>query len=168
RGTLEEGHPGDLSGTYLAGVYDAHDSPVVDLVNAPDWLSFAVFVDGTRLDVRNAAVLDHERTLDLRTGLLYRRTVFEDADGRRTRLETLRCASLADRRTCALRVEITPVNHEADITVESHLDRTERTVVGDVAYLEMRTIASGITLGYAATTLPSVEPTWSGFTAEDE
>ena len=27
RGTLEEGHPGDLSGTYLAGVYDAHDSP---------------------------------------------------------------------------------------------------------------------------------------------
>ena len=47
-GTLEEGHPGDLSGTYLAGVYDAHDSPVVDLVNAPDWLSFAVFVDGTR------------------------------------------------------------------------------------------------------------------------
>ena len=93
RGTLEEGHPGDLSGTYLAGVYDAHDSPVVDLVNAPDWLSFAVFVDGTRLDVRNAAVLDHERTLDLRTGLLYRRTVFEHDDGRRTRLETLRCAS---------------------------------------------------------------------------
>ena len=76
RGTLEEGHAGDLSGTYLAGVYDAHDTPVVDLVNAPDWLSFAVYVDGARLDVRNAAVLDHERTLDLRTGLLYRRTVF--------------------------------------------------------------------------------------------
>ena len=202
RGTLEEGHTGDLSGTYLAGVYDAHDSPVVDLVNAPDWLSFAVYVDGTRLDVRNAAVLDHERTLDLRTGLLYRRTVFEDADGRRTRLETLRCASMADRRTCALRVEITPVNHEGEITVESaldgrrrnlerlpvypagttfpletrwekwaltrHLDRTERAAVGDVAYLEMRTIASGITLGYAATTLPSVDRTWSGFTAEDE
>jgi hypothetical protein len=32
----------------------------------------------------------------------------------------------------------------------------------------MRTIASGITLGYAATTLPSVDPTWSGFLAEDE
>jgi kojibiose phosphorylase len=206
RGTLEEGHPGDLSGTYLAGVYDAHDSPVVDLVNAPDWLSFAVYVDGTRLDVRNAAVLDHERTLDLRTGLLYRRTVFEHGDGRRTRLETLRCASLADRRTCALRVEITPVNHEGEITVESaldgrrrnlerlpvyppgtafpletrwekwaltrHLDRTERGADGGddggVAYLEMRTIASGITLGYAATTLPSVEPLRSGFTVEDE
>ena len=201
RGTLEEGHPGDLSGTYLAGVYDSHDSPVIDLVNAPDWLSLAVYVDGARLDVRNASVLDHERTLDLRTGLLYRRTVFEDADGRRTRLETLRCASVADRRTCALRVEITPENHDGEITVESaldgrrrnlerlpvypaghvfpvdarwekwartrHLARTARAADGDVMYLETRTIASGITLGYAATTVPSVAPTRSGFRLED-
>ena len=86
-----------------------------------------------------------------------------------------RCAAprVADRRICALRVEITPVNHEGEITVESavdggrrnlerlpvypagttfpletrwekwaltrHLDRTERAVDGDVAYLEMRT-----------------------------
>ena len=202
RGTLEEGHPGELSGTYLAGVYDSHDSPVIDLVNAPDWLSFAVYVEGTRLDVGNATVLDHERTLDLRTGLLYRRTVFEDADGRRTRLETLRCASIADRHRCALRVEITPENHDGEITVESaldgrrrnlerlpvypaghvfpvesrwekwaltrHLERTERAADGDVAYLEMRTLASGITLGYAATTIASVEPTRSGWTLEDE
>lgn len=202
RGTLEEGHPGHLSGTFLAGVYDAHDTPVIDLVNAPDWLSFAVYVDGSRLDVRNAAVVDHERTLDLRTGLLYRRTVFEDADGRRTRFETLRCASLVDRHTVALRVAITPENHDGEITVESaldgrrrnlerlpvyppghvfpvetrwekwaltrHLERTERAADGDVIYLEMRTIASGITLGYAATTVPSVTPTRSGFRLEDE
>jgi len=202
RGTLEEGHTGELSGTYLAGVYDSHDSPVIDLVNAPDWLSLAVYVAGTRLDVANAAVLDHERTLDLRTGLLYRRTVFEDADGRRTRLETLRCASIADRHRCALRVEITPENHDGEITVDSaldgrrrnlerlpvypadhvfpvesrwekwaltrHLERTERAADGDVAYLEMRTLASGITLGYAATTIASVEPTRSGWTLEDE
>ena len=126
----------------------------------------------------------------------------EDADGRRTRLETLRCASVADRRTCALRVEITAENHEGEITIESaldgrrrnlerlpvyptghvfpvesrwekwaltrHLERTARAADGDVMYLEMRTIASGVTLGYAATTLPSVAPTRSGFTLEDE
>jgi kojibiose phosphorylase len=71
RGTLEEGHPGDLSGTYLNGVYDDHDSPVIDLVNAPDWLGFAVHVDGTRLDVRNCTVLEHERTLHLQTGSVH-------------------------------------------------------------------------------------------------
>ena len=38
RGLPGGGPPGALSGTYLAGVYDAHDSPVIDLVNLPDWL----------------------------------------------------------------------------------------------------------------------------------
>ncbi len=202
RGTLEEGHPGDLSGTYLNGVYDDHDSPVIDLVNVPDWLAFAVHVDGVRLDVRNCSVLDHERTLDLRTGLLYRRTVFASADGRRTRLETLRCASAADRHTCALRVEITPENHDGEIAVVSavdgrrrnlerlpvypegtrfpletrwekwaltrHLDRTVREAHDDVGYLEMRTISSGITIGYAAATTSSLAPVGSAFTLDDE
>ncbi len=202
RGTLEEGHDGDLSGTYLNGVYDDHDSPVIDLVNAPDWLGFAVYVDGSRLDVDNCAVLEHERTLDLHTGLLYRRTVFIDEAGRRTRLETLRCASMADRRTCALRIAITPENHDAAVAVVSaldgrrrnlerlpvyppdarfplktrwekwaltrHLERTAREAVDDVAYLEMRTIGSGITLGYAATTTPSIAPVRSEFRVDDE
>ncbi|WP_256465245.1 hypothetical protein [Tsukamurella sp. PLM1] len=48
RGSLSEGHLGAVSGTYLAGVYDAHDSQVIDLVNAPDWLDTEVFVDGRR------------------------------------------------------------------------------------------------------------------------
>lgn len=126
RGTLEEGHQGQLSGTYLNGVYDSHDSPVIDLVNAPDWLSFAVLVGGIRLDVQSCRVLAHERAIDLRHGQLWRRTIFEDAQGRRTRLETLRFASLQDRRLCALRVEITPENHRSLITVESGLDGRRR------------------------------------------
>ena len=106
RGSLEEGHRGQLSGTFLNGVYDGHDVPVIDLVNAPDWLDTAVFAGGVRLDVDTCSVVAHHRTLDLRDGLLRRATVFEDGDGRRTRLETVRCASMADRRVCALRVEI--------------------------------------------------------------
>ena len=185
RGTLEEGHLGDLSGTFLSGVYDAHDVPVIDLVNAPDWLSLAVFVDGVRLDV--ADVHGASTTSAPSTcahGLLYRRTVFDDADGRRTRLETLRCASFADRRLCALRVEITPVEpRRARSACESALDGRRRNLErlpvypegtrfpletrwekwaltshlssgpsaeqADVVYLEMRTIDSGITSGYA-------------------
>ncbi len=202
RATLEEGQPGELSGTYLAGVYDEHDSPVIDLVNAPDWLPVAVSVDGSRLDVRNATVVEHARTLDLRTGLLHRRTVFADAAGRRTRIETLRCASLHDRHTCALRVEVTPEDHDGEIEIESaldgrrrnlerlpvypdgtrfpletrwekwaltrHLERTGREADGDVAYLQMRTLASDVTLGYAAATEASLPPSASGFALADE
>jgi len=59
RGSLEEGHLGQLSGTFLAGVYDGHDVPVIDLVNAPDWLDTAVFVNGVRLDVDTCTVVSH-------------------------------------------------------------------------------------------------------------
>ena len=61
RGSLEEGHLGQLSGTFLAGVYDGHDVPVIDLVNAPDWVDTTVFVDGVRLDVDTCTVVAHHR-----------------------------------------------------------------------------------------------------------
>lgn len=126
RGALEEGGPGALSGIYIAGVYDAHDSPVVDLVNAPDWLDTVVRVDGLRLDVASAEVVEHERVLDLRTGVLHRTTVFADRDGARTRLRTARLASMADRDLCALWVEVTPLDRDAEIVVETGIDAHRR------------------------------------------
>ena len=186
RASLEEGHLGQLPGTFLNGVYDRSGVPVINLVNAPDWVDTAVFVDGLRLDVDTCTVLAHHRELDLRDGTLARTTVFEDAQGRRTRLQTLRCASMADRRVCALRVEVTPENHSSVIVIETgidgdrrnldrlplyaegtvfppevrwekwararHLQESGRADDGDALYLEMRTIDSGVALGYAAAT----------------
>ncbi|ANY09295.1 glycoside hydrolase family 65 protein [Pseudonocardia sp. HH130630-07] len=126
RGALEEGHLGALSGTYLAGVYDAHDSPVVDLVNAPDWLDTLVRVDGMRLDVDSSEIVEHERVLDLRTGVLHRSTVFADPAGRRTRLRTSRTASMADRDLCLLQIEVTPLDHDAEIVIETGVDGRRR------------------------------------------
>jgi len=134
RGSLEEGHRGELSGTYLAGVYDSHDAPVIDLVNAPDWLWLTVSIDGIRLDVHSCKLLEHERALDLSHGLLWRRTTFEDPQGRRTRVETLRFASMARRSLCGLRVEITPENHNAPINVISGLNGHRRNLERLPAY----------------------------------
>lgn len=121
RGVLEEGRPGDRSGVFVNGVYDHHDAQVVDLVNVPDWLDLAVHVDGTRLDLQTCSVVEHERSLDFRGGILHRRTVFEDDRGRRTTLRTIRFASLVDRDLCGLRVEIT-TDADASLTVESGID----------------------------------------------
>jgi kojibiose phosphorylase len=192
RGTLEEGWVGERSGTFLSGVYDSHDATVIDLVNAPDWLPLAVLVDGVRLDVQTCEAVEHERALDIRHGVLWRRTVFEDRQGRRTRIESLRFASFADRQLCAMRLEVTPENHSSTITVESgivgrrrNLDRLpfypEGTVFDpevrwekwawsnhlrpvttdaarDAVYLEARTIASGVGLGYGASLDSAAEP----------
>jgi kojibiose phosphorylase len=192
RGSLEEGHVGEVSGTFLSGVYDGYRVPVIDLVNAPDWLSFVVTVDGTRLDVQSCSVVEHERILDFRHGVLHRRTVFQDAEGRRTRLDTVRFASFADRRLCGLRVEVTPLDHDAQLTVTSalvgrrrnlerlpvypegtafepevrwekwarakHLVEVGKTEEDGAVYLEMRTIETGISLGYGAVLQASQQP----------
>ncbi len=124
RGSLEEGHEGALPGTFLRGVFDHHDSAVIDLVRAPDWLSTSVVVNGTRLDVDSATVVEHHRVLDMRDGTLARTTVFEDSDGRRTRIETIRLASRADEHLCCLQVRITALNHTAIAEVHSGIDGT--------------------------------------------
>jgi len=122
RGCLEEGHEGALPGTFLRGVFDHHDSAVIDLVKTPDWVALAVVVNGVELGVTSASVVRHRRVLDMRDGTLSRETVFEDSQGRRTRVETIRFASSADQHLCCLRARITPENHSASITVRSGVD----------------------------------------------
>ncbi|MBS1692214.1 MAG: glycoside hydrolase family 65 protein [Actinobacteria bacterium] len=134
RGALEEGHPGEWSGTYLNGVFDSHDSPVTDLVNAPDWLWLEVFAGGVRLDVGTCTVVEHQRALDMARGLLWRRTTFEDQSGRITQLETLRFVSLAERSLCGLRIEVTPLNHGAAIQVVSGINGHRRNLERLPAY----------------------------------
>jgi kojibiose phosphorylase len=122
RGSLEEGHKGELSGTYLAGVYDHHDSTVTDQVNAPTWLPLKVWVEGELLDVQTCKIVEHKRVLDMQTGFLHRDTLFEDNKGRRTRITSVRFASFADQHICGIRLSVTPENHSSPITVESALD----------------------------------------------
>jgi kojibiose phosphorylase len=122
RGSLEEGHKGELSGTYLSGVYDQHDSTVIDQVNAPTWLPLMVRVGGALLNTQTCKVVEHRRVLDLQTGLLHRDTLFEESSGHRTRIASVRFASFADQHICGIRLTVTPENHSSVITVESALD----------------------------------------------
>jgi kojibiose phosphorylase len=124
RSSLQESHEGSLPGTFLRGVFDHHDSAVIDLVKAPDWLTLAVAVNGIRLDATSVSVVRHRRILDMREGAVFRDTVFEDCEGRRTRLETVHFASRADQHLCCLQARITPENHTASVTVRSGIDGT--------------------------------------------
>ncbi len=142
RGTLAEGHVGAVSGTYLAGVFDAHDSQVTDLVNAPDWLDTEVHVDGHRLDPDSSRIEEHRRTLDLRTGVLDRETVFVLPTGRRIRLTERRFASMADRDACHLRITITPLDGPAVVTITTGIDAHRRNMEMLPAY------ADGTVFGY--------------------
>ncbi len=193
RAALEEGHRGALSGVFVSGVYDGHDSIVTDLVNAPDWVDTAVFIDGSRLDADTCQVVSHERVLDLSQGVLWRSTIFEDAQGRQTRIESLRASSMASRDVSLLRLEVTPLNHAGTVLISSGIDgersnlealpvyppdRTfspeerwakwarsrhlepQGTNVSDDGLLQLTTwtIGTEVTLGFAAATTVSPQP----------
>ena len=122
RGSLEEGIKGDCPGVYLAGVFDHHDSTVIDLVNAPNWLPLAIWVEGVRLDAQNCKLLESRRVLDMQKGVLYRLARFEDAKGRITRYESLRYASFSSWHLCGIHAQLTAENYDGEIAVESAID----------------------------------------------
>ena len=134
RASLEEGSSGDLSGTYLAGVYDDHDCIVIDQVNAPSWLPLVVRVDGQRVDGQSCTVIEHSRVLDLKTGLLHRDTLFEDDAGRRTRIKTTRLASMADQHICGIKAQVTLENHASRLSVCAAIDGDRRNLEAMPAY----------------------------------
>ena len=122
RGALEEGIKGELSATYLAGVFDHHDSTVIELVNAPNWLPLRIWINGQRLNPQSCKVLEYRRILDFKKGLLYRFTRFKDSQGRQTRYESIRFASFNNQHLCGIKALITPENYSGSITVESIID----------------------------------------------
>ena len=81
RGAFEEGYPGARPTTLIHGIFD--DAPIVhtELANAPDWLMFTLLVNGERFGMDRGEVLDYERTLDLRRGLLTRKVRWRSPDG---------------------------------------------------------------------------------------
>ncbi len=126
RGSLEEGFRGGLPATYLSGIYDHHDSTVVDLVSCPDWLPIKIYIEGVLLNMNSCKVIEYHRKLDLRQGVLYRSTVFEDDEGRITRYKSIRFTDFSQQNLAAIRIQITPENYSGQIKVESSLNGNRR------------------------------------------
>ncbi|MDG4647830.1 glycosyl hydrolase family 65 protein [Roseibacterium sp. SDUM158017] len=117
-------------GTYLAGGYDRLVSEVggqsienEDLVNLPNWLPLAMRIgDGPWLRPDAVQYLDYRQDLDLMGCVLTRSLRFRDEDGRVTRWDERRIASMRDPHLCALAVTITPENWSGAMHVRAGLD----------------------------------------------
>ena len=104
RGVLEEMPAGSSAGTYIAGLYDNTGAMVTELVNAPNPIDFRIVVEGEKLDIGRMNIDQTERVLDLKKGILVRRTVFSDTRKRRFLYESLRFFSLRDMHIGAMQV----------------------------------------------------------------
>ena len=109
RANLDEGEPFGLPGTYLNSFYELRPLPHAEaaygepesgqtIVNVTDGKIIRLLVDDEPLDVRYGTLIAHERTLDLRDGVL-RRTFDWRSPAAPSRRSSMR--SSRSRLTCA-------------------------------------------------------------------
>lgn len=136
RGTLDEGEPHGLPGTYLNGVYESRPLPYAEagygfpeagqtVVNVTNGKLIRLLVDDEPFDLRYGELLFHRRVLDMRAGTLTREAGWRSPTGQAVRLRSERLVSLVQRPVAAILWEIEAMDAPARIVVQSELVANE-------------------------------------------
>lgn len=132
RGTLEEGEPRAVPGTYVSGFFEERPLPHAEagygfpesgqsVVNVTDGKLIRLLVDDAPFDMRYGTVISHERTLDLRAGLLDRQTEWTSASGSAVRVSSQRLVSFTQRALAAISYEVQALDRDLYVCVQSDL-----------------------------------------------
>jgi kojibiose phosphorylase len=132
RGVLEEIPPDASAGTHIAGVYDRIGSQVDELVNLPNPVNFKFTIEGEKLDLTAAKILEHRRALNMKKAVLTRRTLYQDTKKRRYDYQSLRFISLHDKHIGAMQIAITPLDASCTMDINTGID-TSVTNAGSVS-----------------------------------
>jgi len=122
RGVLEENPQGAMPGTYIAGIYDRLTSQVAELVNFPNPFFFKFIVKGEKFGAVAMDVLDHQRVLNMRDGVLIRRTVYSDSRNRRFDYQSIRFLSMYDKNIGVMQMVLMPLDDDAQIELQTGID----------------------------------------------
>ena len=132
RANLDEGEPYEVPGTYLNSFYELRPLPHAEagygypesgqtVVNVTNGKLIRLLVDDEPLDVRYGDVLEHERELDLRAGLLRRRLTWRSPAGSQVRVRSTRLVSFVQRSLAAVEYVVEPVEAPVRVVVQSEL-----------------------------------------------
>ncbi|MFF4394118.1 glycoside hydrolase family 65 protein [Streptomyces sp. NPDC001480] len=137
RGNLDEGEPHGLPGSYLNGVHEVHPLPYAEagygypesgqtVINVTNGKILRLLVDDEPFDLRYGRVVHHERTLDLRRGVLERTCEWTSPTGSTVRVRSTRLVSLTQRAVAAVAYEVEPVGNRARVVIQSELVANEQ------------------------------------------
>jgi alpha,alpha-trehalose phosphorylase len=136
RGNLDEGEPYGLTGTYLNGVYEVRPLPYAEAgfgypesgqtaINVTNGKLIRLLVDDEPFDVRYGKLIGHERSLDMRDGILERTAQWQSPAGRTVRIHSTRLVSLSQRSIAAICYEVEAVDGPARVVLQSELVANE-------------------------------------------
>ena len=135
RANFEEDYTGDtLQGSYIGGVYypdktrvgwwkNGYPEYFAKVLNAPSWIGLHIKIDGELLDLNTCLeVKNFRRQLNMKEGWYERNFTATLPNGVEIAVKVVRLLSLRYDEIGALRYEISPLNADTSIEIESYLD----------------------------------------------
>ena len=138
RANLDEGEPYGIPGTYLNSFYEVRPLPYAEagygypesgqtVLNVTNGKIIRLLVDDEPFDVRYGRLQSHERTLDLRAGVLRRRVEWESPAGTKVLVSSTRLVSFLHRGAAAILYEVEAVEAPLRVAIQSELIANEPT-----------------------------------------
>ena len=122
RSATEESYPGEVRDLLVAGTFDRFsEEEVTELPNAADVTNIELTLNGERFDMTQGTVIDYDRTLNLKTGLLTRKLTWVSPKGSEFDLCFERIVSLKRLHTIAFRITVKAIQ-DSTVSFRSGID----------------------------------------------
>lgn len=121
RGINEDMPENTLPGTFIAGAFDKSECIAVEMVNFPNPIPLYLFIEGRKANLNSTEILNHQRLIDLKHGVIYRETVFKNGT-KETGFKSIRFVCGHERNSAVMIAEIIPLNWSGELKIISELD----------------------------------------------
>ena len=132
RGNVEEGRETYAHGTFINGfheIWPIHHAEEAfgfarvgqTIVNVPDAKVIKLYVDDEPLLLPVADLVDYERSIDFREGVLRRDLIWRTPSGRQIKVCSKRMTSFTERHLALLEFEVTVLDSDCPITISSQI-----------------------------------------------
>lgn len=137
RGTLDEGEPCGMPGSYLNGFHEQHELSYPEsgyafpersdtVISAPNAALIRLWVGDEPLDLRTGTIRRHHQELDLRAGVVRRETEWVSPGGRGVRIRSTRLVSLTRRPVAAVDWAVEPLDEPVRLRIGADLLANQR------------------------------------------
>ena len=132
RGNVEEGRESHSHGTFINGFHETWSIHHAEeaygfakvgqtIVNVPDAKVVRLYVDDEPLLLPVADLVDYERSLDLRDGVLRRELLWRTPSGKRVRVRSERMVSFVERHLAVMTFEVELLDAAAPVAISSQV-----------------------------------------------
>lgn len=123
RGALEFSNVGER-GNFISGIFDKNTAQVTEIVNCQDPLILRFYIDDELIDLDRCEILDYNRRLNLREGILYTSLEIKTKKEKVVKISTERLLSRSKVHRWAAKYAITPINFNGKLFIENIIDGT--------------------------------------------